>query len=60
MEEDEVGDLLTEAGGGGEDGIGVEERRRARRMVASESGRLIERFDSCLVVENIFNPTSAT
>ena len=39
MEEDEVGDLLTEAGGGGENGGGVEwvlevgERRRARGMV---------------------------
>jgi len=42
MEEDEVGDLLTEAGDGGEDGDGVEwvleieERRRARGMVVGK------------------------
>lgn len=53
-------------GGGGENGVGVgwvlevEERRRARRLVASESSRLIERFDSCLVMKNIFNPASVT
>ena len=39
MEEDEIGDLLTEGGGGGKDGgevewvLEIEERRRARGMV---------------------------
>jgi len=63
MEEDEIGGFLTE--GGGEDGVkssGCWKLRREGELGGwlSERGRWSERFDSCLVVENIFNPTSAT